>query len=470
MRTSLSFLGNISGETRFSPRWISCVALLTVVLFALQSALPLSAEARKRPPLVRDAEIEALLKDYARPLMKAAGLSPSAIKFYIINDSSFNAFVSGRGLFVHTGLLLQAETPNEVIGVLAHEIGHIIGGHQARLRERIAQAQRLARISSLIGIGVGVAGSVAGSGDAARAGIGIAGGGANIAIRDVLRYKREEELSADRTAARLLKATKQSPVGLVTTMKRLGGGGTALSRRVDPYLSSHPLPRQRMAMITGAVKQNPYSGNRDSKRMQRRHDLLRAKIAAYTGGNRYARALLSGSQLQRDARDYGGAIVNYLYGSPKRALKGLDALIKRDPTNAYFHEMKAEVLLRTGNAKASISHFQKALKHDRAKAGYIRVNYGHALVSEGSPKRVKQAIRELKKGLARDPSAISGYQYLAMAHSFQGNTSAALLASAEFAIRAGQKAQAKNYARRAQKAFKRGTPQWLRAQDIVLAK
>ncbi|MEO0546563.1 MAG: M48 family metalloprotease [Pseudomonadota bacterium] len=448
----------------------SLLVMVTVLVFALQTVLPPTAEARKRPSLVRDAEIEALLRDYSRPLLKAAGLSPTAIRFYIVNDPSFNAFVSGRGMFIHTGLLLQSETPNEVIGVLAHEIGHIIGGHQARLRERMATAARLARIASFIGVGVGVAGAVAGSGDASRAGVGIAGGGANIAMRDLLRYRRDEELSADRTAARLLRETGQSPKGLIRTMRRLGGGTLGISRRRDPYLSSHPLPQQRMAMIEGAAAKNPYSNKRDSKTLQRRHELARAKIAAYTGGNRYARSLLTGSKLNQDAQDYGSAIVNYLYGSPKSAIRGLNALIKRDPTNAYFHEMKAEVLLRTGQAAASIEHFQKALKFDRTKAGYIRVNYGHALVSQGTPKRVRQAIRELRKGLASDPTAIAGHQYLAMAHSFQGNQAEALLATAEFSIRVGKKREAKQYAKRAQKSFKRGTPQWLRAEDIVLAK
>ncbi|MEL6948038.1 MAG: M48 family peptidase, partial [Pseudomonadota bacterium] len=123
-----------------------------------------------------------------------------------------------------------------------------------------------------------------------------------------------------------------------------------------------------------------------------------------------------------------------------------------------------------GNPKGAIRHFQLALKHAPSRSGYIRVNYGHALVSEGSKKRVDEAIRQIRKGLAADPTAIAGYQYLAMAYSFQNRPSDALLASAEFEMRRGKKREAKQYARRAQKAFKRGSPKWLRAEDIILAK
>ena len=148
---------------------------------------PTTAQAQSRGlSLVRDAETEALVRSYAAPLMKAAGLRPGAVEFIIVNAPSFNAFVSGRGLFINTGLLLQAETPDEVIAVIAHEIGHIIGGHQTKLRERMENARRIARWTSLLGGGIAAAGAAAGSGSAAQAGAAVATGGGSIALRDIL--------------------------------------------------------------------------------------------------------------------------------------------------------------------------------------------------------------------------------------------------------------------------------------------
>ncbi len=162
-------------------------------------------------PIVRDAEIEALVRDYARPIFKAAGLSKSGIDIILVNDPRFNAFVAGRRMFINTGALLQAETPNEIIGVIAHEAGHIAGGHQDRLREQLARAQTMAVVASLLGIGAMVAGAPTDAGGLAQAGAGVAAGGAEAARRGLLGYQRSEEATADRSAIKYLEAT--GPVG-----------------------------------------------------------------------------------------------------------------------------------------------------------------------------------------------------------------------------------------------------------------
>ncbi len=441
-----------------------------MVLVALSFVAPFigPAEAqRSRLSLVRDAEIEALIKDYARPLLKAARLRQGSVEFYLVNNPSFNAFVSGRGMFINTGLLLQSETPGEVIGVIAHEIGHIIGAHQIRLRERIDNAKRLARISSLLGLGLGVAGAASGNGDVARAGLGVAQGGAGIGLREVLRYQRGEETSADTTAATLLEKTGQSGRGMLTTFKRLGQQLSGVSRRANPYLQSHPLPRERVVNLTNRIKGSKYYNRGTSANLQLRHDMVRAKIAAYTGGNRYAQALLQDKRLKPIARLYGQAIVTHLYGDSRKAVPQIDRLLKKLPKNAYVHEMRGEIYLRSGKARQAVRSFKNAVKLDKTGAGFIRIELGHALVESGSKKNLKEAVIQLNKGLARDPNAIAGYQHLANAYGQLGQPARALLASAELASRTGRKKLAKQYARRSQAAFKRGSPPWLRAEDII---
>ncbi|MEP2558317.1 MAG: tetratricopeptide repeat protein, partial [Rhizobiaceae bacterium] len=158
------------------------------------------------------------------------------------------------------------------------------------------------------------------------------------------------------------------------------------------------------------------------------------------------------------------------YGSPKRAIPLIDKLLKRNPKNAYVNEMKGEILLRSGKPRQAIAPFRKAVQYDRTGAGFIRVELGHALLESGSKNNLDEAIRELQKGLSRDPTAVQGYQYLAIAYGRKGQTARALLASADFALRTGKKARAKDYARRAKRGFKRGTPGWLRAEDIITVK
>ncbi len=399
--------------------------------------------------------------------MKAAGLRPGSISFNIVNDNSFNAFVSGRGVFLNTGLLLRAETPGEVIGVIAHELGHIVGGHQIRLRQRLETATRVARLTTLLGLGVGIAGAASKNGQIGSAGLAVAAGGSSFALRGLLKYRRSEETSADRTAVSLLRKTKQSAKGILTTFSQLNSDAALVGRQIDPYTLSHPLPAQRLALLKTVIQKSPYYNKRASASLRERHDMIRAKIAAYTAGDRYARALLGNKKLSANARLYGRAIITHLYGSPKRAIPQINAVLKRQPKNAYVHEMKGEILLRSGKPKLAAKSFRRAVKLDRTRAGFIRIELGHALLQSGNKKDIKEAIVQLRKGVSRDPSAVAGYQYLAQAYGELGNIPRALLASANYAIRTGRKKDAKNFAKRAQKSFKRGSPRWLRAQDIL---
>ena len=436
------------------------LALVLVLAFAL----PVSAEARG-PSIVRDAEIEALVADYARPLLKAAGLRPGAVRILIANDARFNAFVSGRNMIVNTGLIMQAATPNEVIGVIAHEIGHVKGGHQTRLAERVRQAKILASVGTLLGVGAGVAGGALGSRDAASAGAAVGLSAPAFAMRNFLVYKRAEEATADRTAATLLRKTKQSGRGMIDTFERfrrqLPTGG-----RIDPYKQSHPMPSARLSAMRDLLSRSPYYDRRDPRALQRRHDMARAKIAAYTDQRR-ARGVLTSRTLHPQARAYGSTILEHLYGSPKKAVPMIDRLIKQQPKNAYLHEMKGEILLRAGRAKEAVRPLRRAIKLDRTGSGFLRVQLGHALLSSGGSKNLRAAVRELKRGTSGDRYGVAGYRYLALAHAGLGQEGEALLASAELAYRSGRRGEARAFARRARSQLKKGSPAWVRAGDIL---
>lgn len=446
----------------------SRMARFGAVAVALMIALPSApADARRKLNLVRDAEIEALVRDYARPLMKAAGLRPGSVRILIANDPAFNAFVSGRNMVINTGLLMTAETPNEVIGVIAHEIGHITGGHQTRLAERARTAKMVAQVGTLLGIGAGVAGAATGSRDAASAGARVAMSSGTIAMRGFLSYKREEERTADRAAVELLNATRQSGRGMLKTFERFSRSLSLAGSRVDPYKQSHPMPRARMSGLRDVVERSPHFKRRDPKGLRQRHDMARAKIAAYLGGQRAVARVLRGREVDPLARAYGQAILTHLRGSPRRAVPMLDRLIKRQPKNAYLHEMKGEALLRAGRPAEAVKPLRRAIKLDRTKAGILRVQLGHALVAAGGKKNLRQAIKELRRGVNRDPNGVAGYAYLAMAYNGLGRRSEALLASAEVSFRSGRRGEAKSFARRAKKGLKKGSPSWLRAQDIL---
>lgn len=436
-----------------------------IAAFALSISIATSssyAQKRKRNiPLVRDAEIEALLKDYTSPIFRAAGLRSKSIDVYLVNKPEFNAFVTGRRMFINLGAVQIAKSPNEIIGVIAHETGHIIGGHLHRLRARAEKAQVMAVLGMLAGIG-----AVAVGGNAGDAAAGALIYGSRDALqRSILSYQREEERAADRTAFNLLNKSGQSSKGLVDTFKRFSRS-LNLSSNIDPYKVSHPLPRQRIALMETLAKSSPYYNKLDSKQLQFRHDMARAKIAAYSLNQGAVRRLFGRNLTSSPAR-YGDAIATYLAGSTRNALPKIDKLIKKHPKYAYLYEIRGEMLLKSRNANAAIKSFRKAIKLDKYKSGIIRIQLGHAMLETGDKALVKKAIKELKAGISRDPQTSNGYEYLARAYGIIGKSTLSIAAAAEHNFVIGKYKQAKQYAKRAQQKLKRGGPQWLRLQDII---
>lgn len=439
--------------------------LLLSLLVAAASVAPSHAQQRA-VSLVRDAEIEALVRDYTTPLLGAAGLSRSGIEVVLVNDPSFNAFVLGRRIFVNTGALLQSETPNEIIGVLAHEIGHLAGGHQQRLREQMSRAQTMAVAAAILGVGAGIAGSAAGMQGAAGAGVGLAIGGSDMARRGLLGYMRTEETTADRSAFTYLEATGQSTRGMLRTFERMASSLSLSGARVDPYQLSHPMPRERIANLQTLAQGSRHYDRADPPALQQRHDMMRAKIAAYTRGQAETARLFQ-NQRGSVAERYADAITSFLYGNPRAALPKIDALIANQPSYPYFHEIRGEMLMKANRPAEAAQAFANAYRLDPNQAGLLQIGHGQALLATGNPDSIRRAVSELQQGLARAREYGAGYRYLAQAYGQLGEVAKAELATADGHFYSGNYRDAKIFAARAQQKMPRGTPDWVRAQDII---
>ncbi len=241
-------------------------ALATAVALAL-APMSARAEEEKGPPVLRDAETEQLLRDYTRPILRVAGLEKQNIQVVIINDNAFNAFVAdGRRIFVNYGALMQSETPNQIIGVLAHETGHMAGGHLAKLREQLAQAQTQMIIAMLLGAGAMVAGarsSASSNGGLSNAGAAMTSAPQEVIRRTLLSYQRQQEENADRAGVKFLTATGQSAKGMYETFKRFTNDSLFAARGADPYVQSHPMPAERVAALEELARSSPYWDKKD---------------------------------------------------------------------------------------------------------------------------------------------------------------------------------------------------------------
>jgi len=388
----------------------------------------------------------------------------------IINETSFNAFVAdGRRIFVNTGALMQSETPNQIIGVLAHETGHLAGGHLSKLREQLANAQTQLIIAMLLGAGALVAGSRSGaSSGLSQAGLAAVQAPQEMIRRNLLSYQRQQEENADRAGVKYLTTTGQSARGMYETFKRFTSDSLFAARGADPYLQSHPMPAERVAALEGLARSTPYWDKKDDAALQLRHDMVRAKISAFMErpDTVYRRYQASNSTLP--AR-YARAIVTYRHGDLRSAIAQIDAMIQEQPANPYFHELRGQALLEGGRPAEAIVPLRRAVQLSN-NAPLIEMLLGQALVATNNSAHTDEAIAILRAAVSRETEAPLGFSQLAMAYGRKGDYAQADLASAQAAYLRGDSKTARELASRAKTRFAIGTPGWVKADDIVSAK
>jgi predicted Zn-dependent protease len=445
--------------------------LAALTAFALAAAgIPAGAQqGGGGPPIIRDAEIEQLLRDYTQPILKAAGLAHQNIRVVIINDRSFNAFVAdGHRIFINSGALMQAKTPNEVIGVLAHESGHIAGGHLARMREQMATASTESLVAMLLGIGAMVAGARSSGGGGADIGMAALTMPQSVIQSTMLAYIRTQEEQADRAGVKFLAATGQSPKGMYDTFKRLGDELLFQSRYIDPYLQTHPMPKERVAALEELVKGSPYWDKKDSPELQARHDLMRAKLYGFMDRSEIAGNRYPASDQSLPAR-YARAIAAYRFSDPHGAMAQIDALIEAQPQNPYFHELKGQALLEGGKPAEAIAPLRRAAQMSPNPA-LIQILLGRALVESNDRAHLDEAISVLEGSLLHEAESPEAFSQLAMAYGRKGDLAHADLSSAQSALMRGDMKAARMLAGRAKERFPVGSPGWVKADDITVRK
>lgn len=442
-------------------------ALVAAILIWL---IPVSVQAQGLS-LIRDSEIEALLNDYAKPIFRAAGLGSGRITMRIVRNDAFNAFVlDGRNVFVHTGTLLMAKSPNEVIGVLAHETGHIAGGHMASLRARIAKDQTRALLTQIIGIGAMVAGGVSGGDggrDAMAGGQAVLQGGNEVIMRGLLSERRSQESAADQAGLQYLNATKQSGQGMLTTFERFQQQEYVSDQFKDPFVRSHPVATDRLARLRDLVNKSPFITAADTPDLQLRHDLMRAKLSGYLERpgivfNRYPT-----TDKSLPAR-YARAVARFFQGGTgalEAATAEVDALIKDQPNNGYFWEVKGDLLMRSGKLKEAIPHMRQALKL-APDSPLIRVQLAIALQQSNDPAAITESVELLRKSLIEDQNS-QAYRILANAYYKQNKGPEADAMTAQAYFLEGNLKQSQIFAKRAQLKLRQGSPEWIKNDDII---
>ncbi|WP_428149401.1 M48 family metalloprotease [Brevundimonas sp.] len=440
--------------TRVASSVLGWVAASAAVL-VMAAAGPASAQST-----IRDTEVEGIIREWTDPVFSAMGLEPSEVEVLLINDPELNAFATrGRIIGVNTGLILRTRDPNELLGVLAHEAGHVKNRHTLRDGAQAAGMQPF-----LMSMALGALAIAAGE---PGAGMALVGSGQYFGTINALRYMQGQEGEADITAARGLEAAGESGRGLVEFFENFRSQEVFSDARRYPYFRSHPLSGQRIEALRRPVEAAAHYGHQDSPERLAQHALILAKIHAFMDPPTQTLRAYQESDTAFPAR-YARAIAWYRDGQTQRALDATAALIAEDVDNPYLWELKGQILFEEGRATEAIDAHREAVRL-KPDAPLLRINLAHALIETNDPANLEEAVDQLKRAVAREEDNTLAWRLLGQAYASQGKEGEARLASAEYYFAAGAEEQSTQFALRARDMLPRGSNEWRRAMDIVLA-
>lgn len=435
-------------------------AVLGMMLVALANTVLAPVAAAQT--FIRDAEIEATIRDWATPLLRAAGIPPSDVRLHLVRSDQLNAFVAGgMRIFIYTGLLQRAETPGQVIGVLAHEIGHIQGGHLARTRGELENASAQTILYTLLGVAAAIA-----SGDG-RVGAAVGAFGQTAAMKDLLQYSRTQESAADQAAVRLLESTGQSAQGLTEFLSVLGDQELLLPEQQDPYLRTHPISQERIQSLQDHLERSAYSDKRPDEDAVRAHARMQAKLAGFLSPPGKVLRDYPESDTDTPAR-IARAVAYHRQNRAADADKELAALLERLPDDPYINELKGQIRFERGDNPEALAAYSRAMEL-APNEPMIAIPYAQALVVAPEREDLEKAVKLLERAVQQEPDDGGAWRTLGTAYGRLDRLGDAALALAESEIRFGRADLAFQQASRAQRLLKQGTPAWLRAEDIRLS-
>ncbi|MDN3646822.1 M48 family metalloprotease [Pontixanthobacter aestiaquae] len=432
-------------------------------LLAAIAAITLVAQPVAAQSILRDAETEALLNDMAAPLIEAAGLEPNNVDMVLINNRSINAFVAGgQAIYIHSGLIEAADTANEVQGVIAHELGHITGGHINRMRDGIGTATNISLLSMLVGVAAALAG-------AGEAGMGIIAAGQQAAVGKFLAFTRVQEASADAAGAEYLSAAGISGRGSLEFFKKLQNLEFRYGRsQADEaeFSRTHPLSGDRIARLRETYIVDPAWDNPDDPELQTRFVRVKAKLYGYQAEP--ARTLQKFPETRQDVpARYARAYAYHKNALIEEALEEADGLLAVDSEDPYFLELKGQVLLESGRPDEAIEPLRKAARLTRNEP-LIASMFGHALIATEDKENFAEAEQVLRAAVSRDRYNPFAWYQLGVVYAANGDMPRARLASAEQQVMSRQYGLAIRSAQFAEAELPVGSPDWIRAQDIGL--
>jgi predicted Zn-dependent protease len=459
--------GDARGPFRGKPRRPLAHALCGLAALATATAGPASlvraqtaGAAGALPGLVRDTEIEEILHRDCDPVFAAAGLNPKETRIDVIQGEMNAVTFSGREMGITTDLILRADTPNEIIGVMAHETGHAAGGHTVRGQ---GEMQHAAMVPFLLTLGLGVLAAVAG---APGAGAALATSSQYFATLGALGYSREQEARADQAAITYLNRAHESARGVVDFFDNFRYEEVFEEARRFPYFQSHPISSERIELMRRRAEEQPDYNKVDGPAAVAEHAIMKAKLFGFIQPPQQTFVTYKENDLSFPAR-YARAIAYYKETETEKAISLIDGLLHDYPDNPYLWELKGQVYFEAGRAPEAEKAHRRSVEL-KPGAPLLQINLAQAILAQEDGKRADEAIAHLRLALAREGDNAIAWEQMAQAYDAKGEGGDARLAAAEARYAIGDMTQARVFALRARELLSRDTPEWRRATDIIL--
>jgi predicted Zn-dependent protease len=429
--------------------------LMAGLLLSFAAARPAMAQ-----EILRDSETELLFKDISDPLINAAGLDRKSVRVVLVKDSEINAFVAqGQVVYIHSGLLTTADNVNQLQGVIAHELGHVAGGHAIRIYEGMGKSTAI----SILSLVLGAAAMAVGAGEA---GMGIMAAGQQAAMGSFLAFTRAQEASSDQAGAQYLSKSGISGRGSIEFFKKLQNQEYRLAVFAkDSYNRTHPLSSERIAALTELYQKDPAWSRKTDPALEARFQRVKAKLIGFVTPTQAVK--LYPETNQSIPAHYARAYAYHLGAYPDKANAEADALLATDPEDPFFLELKGQILLESGRPNEAIAPLRKAVAN-APNMPMIAVMLGHALIASEDAKQFAEAKQVLKTAVNRDNDNPFAWYQLGIVYDREGDQPRAALATAERNNLQGNNKLALASARMAMAGLPQGTPDYIRAQDIAM--
>ncbi len=442
-------------RSRSLTTWLARLLMLLALSFAVAARPALAQQ------ILRDAETEALLRDMSRPLIEAAGLRPENVQVVVLNSQEINAFVvAGQTVYLHSALITAADNANEVQGVIAHELGHITGGHIIGITQGAQRATGIMLLSLLLGAAAMAAG-------AGEAGMGVLAAGQQAALGSFLAFSRVQENAADQAGAAYLTRSGISGRGSLAFFRRLQNLEFRLNITQDNgYARTHPLNAERIARLEETYQSDPAWERPTDPALEARFQRVRAKLSGFVDEERLVLNRYPDSDRSVPAR-YARAYVYHRTAHPERSLAEVESLLREAPHDPYFLELRGQIMLESGRPLEALESLREAVTRSNDQP-LIAALLGHALIATEDSANFEEAKRVLRVAVARDNSNPFAWYQLGIVYDREGDQARAALATAERYNLTGQPQLALPNAEQAMMGIPVGTSDWLRAQDIAM--